>query len=180
MEKYKPARHADHQNEIHRLAAEFIQMDEQKQQQGWKLAARSSLMVQLAKSVGAPIDVLLWAFRTRKASFEHDKVYALLSLADNSVQSLQTTGSQLNPSTLNLARHSSRGSRQPHFPWIILDLHIRRNTRNPTNFPRGCRTGTRLQITSNSLATTTPGYRHFVPMTISSTAYHGSLRTYSL
>ncbi len=60
-------------------------MEEQKQQYGWIFAARSSLQPEIAQRVRLPINILLWAFRTRAAPLEHEKIYALLSLVDEDI-----------------------------------------------------------------------------------------------
>ncbi|KAH8687380.1 heterokaryon incompatibility protein-domain-containing protein [Tricladium varicosporioides] len=79
IDKYNPETHTSEENEIHRLAAEFIQMDERKRRHEHNFASNKM------KTSGATIDSLLWEFRARKTSIMHDKIYGLLSLADNTV-----------------------------------------------------------------------------------------------
>lgn len=85
IEKYHPTNHSDLENEIHHLAADYIQLDELRQLQGWNVTARKIKHPTMSKEAGSRIDSLLWAFRTRQSTMEHDRLYALLNLANEMI-----------------------------------------------------------------------------------------------
>ena len=83
VEKYNPAHHTDRENVIQDLAAGFLQLDEQKTQQ--QTFGHVASIYDTQACVLPPVDVVLWSHRPRKAAIQHDKLYALLNLADRTI-----------------------------------------------------------------------------------------------
>lgn len=75
--------HTKSEGLLRRLAADFIQMDNAKQELQW-LTASTATGSPVTFDTGA-IDQVLWAFRRRQATLAHDKIYALLELSNTCV-----------------------------------------------------------------------------------------------